>query len=253
MTQVKLDLDDGQTKIVNMCKLVNSLESKEKSISKIILDWGTTQSLSDKEIHNKVLHYFKDVRWNSKNTNNNENWIKSIEKKLRSAYEEYAKKVKEFPSSMVKKYKVSKKFVEEFMEEENWTEEEGDMEDTKKSDKKIKAEIFNEFQDFISKWQDETGRKYGCEIEHEEYFWSAKKDIGCLNIEYSGGKECEFFLDSYVNEAIKETTKILRGSKSLRRVIDENKAYLERMEKQASNPTPEQEEEDEARKELLGI
>lgn len=242
MTQIKLDLDEGQTKIVNMCKLVNSLDSKDKAISKIILDWGKLQSLSTQEIHKKIIEYFKN-RWSEKNTHDKRNWIKDAEERLKNAYKEYSKKVDDFPGEMAKKYNVPKKFVDEFMDEENWTDEEDNMDDKEKSAKKIKVKIFNDFQSSISEWQSELGKKYNCEIEHDECFWVISYKFGPLTVEYSGGKESYFYLDSYINEVIIELTKILRGSKSLREIMDENKAYLEKVEKEADNVSPEEEAE----------
>jgi len=229
MVNIQIDIDEGQNKIVNMCKLVNSLESKQTAVSKIIIDWGNLQSLSYNEIEKRIIDYFKK-RWSERKTHDKRNWIKGSEELLKKAYKEYSKNINNFSDMMIKKYKVNKKFMEEFMEEENWTNDEYEMEKTTKKDKKIKVKIFDKFQDLISDWQEEIGKKYDCKIEHEEFFWSAKTKYGPLKIECMS-KEIHYYLEPYIKEVIKEMIKILRGSKCLRDVMDENKSYLERIEK----------------------
>ena len=218
MTQIKLDLDEGRTQIVNMCKLVNSLESKEKAISKIITDWGISQSLSEKELHNKILEYFKN-RWRKTNSGD---WIAQAESRLIHAYNEYKEKIHNANDLIIKQTKLPKKLVEEFMS--------SDWEDYEEGEDKKKDKVMYCFQKLCSNWASEIGKKYNCEIEHEEFF-STSYEIGVLTIEYCGGKSCEFYLDLYINETIREMAKIFRGSKSLLDIMDENKSYLEKLEK----------------------
>jgi len=218
MVNIQVDINEKQDKIINMCKLLNNSKNKQESICEIIDYWGEIYSLSEKQIEEKIIEFFKN-RWSSKNTHDREDWIKRAGNNLKKAYKEYDSHIRNFPELMLKKYKVSKRFIEEFMEEEQWTDDEDEMEETKASDKKIKIKIFNDFQDMISNWQDEIEKKYDCKIEHEEFFWSSKNNFGLLNMEYCGGKDIDYRLDSYVNEVIKEMIRIFRKDKDIKNII----------------------------------
>ena len=239
MVEVKIKLDEGQNKIVNMCKLVNSLDSKEKAISKIIKDWGMLQSISDREIENKVIERWKQ-RYRKTASGD---WIKRDEDKLKKSYKEYDKGIQEIIKKISKKFKKSVKETENILSSEEYEE----------GEDKFKDKVWDVWQNKIGILQTNLEKKYQCEINHEEGGFETRTDILGLKSWYGGGKEVYYNLDIFIHETIDKVIKILRGSKSLRDIMDENKAYLERMEKEADNITSKQEEELEAKEELMGV
>jgi hypothetical protein len=241
MTQIKLDLKPEQTKIVNMCKFVNEFPSKEAAITKIIKDWGILQSISKEDIINKVIETIKE---DSKNSSSY--LIKEVEENLNKAYQEYSKGVKESSKLISKQLSLPLKKVNQLIMV--------DWESYCPGEDKTDDKIMESFEALLYNLGKEISKKYDCVVEHDEGYWSVESKVGILNITFSGKKEYFYYLDSSTLNIINVVTKVLRGNKSLRDIIDENERKLRELEdEEPGDPTQEEEEETDAYEELMGM
>jgi len=113
MVNIQVNVEPDQHKTINVFKAIHNLSTKQDAVVGIIKDWEKIQTLDSVEIQSEIIKKIEA---------DNEKRVREIKNSMRKAYVGYGEGMDQILKDLMKKYKKSKKKMEEILDGDQYDE-----------------------------------------------------------------------------------------------------------------------------------